>query len=746
MYKRRYLGVAHAIECAFREFQICFTPDDKQRNAISSYTIVAVLLYRTNSPPLPAAFVTAYTANAMAPTASNNTTSLPVSATPEKGSWSPQCLTFLHQIYTEFVFADLKKRSQHVIAIFQKIFEFDLLITHPNELEDRHIPDKYLAWNKAGRKGRFKEVEAEPKSPEQQARVNKIMPLIRSAIVDLGFQGAISETQIPVAEDDEDVEDGEDGENGEDGEGVDEAVEEAGEQVVNGESQQAGSNDEDVEEQSRAPQRKTKRKQIPDHSQNEPSSKKSRISRPAAAAAVEKAEEEEAEGAEDGIGEQGKPQTNDGGGSLVAIRSSNRRTTHSSRLQEAIADGGSGIIGTQTNAAAAVASSNVSNTPSSQLQQTSRRKASRATSSWNGPANLHKKGKRISAQDLGTEEHPLIVEDEKSALELMSADKTPMLLKHLQKAKLNSSLGNSSNAAGLSNLLYKINNPLATPIEQVSDWQETQRRMFNWWADEEGASTARTPGGNGGSGLQGREGRRGKLSSATMLGDDHASGVSSQSKASDALVNTTHPQPAETMQRASTNPFGFRPMPNYSRYPDLMAEASMISRPRPGLDFLGSGVDAGTARQHEGDERLRLVATDAQLPPLVQDQHTLTPAPGAVSSNRRSLFDAIHSRRDSAIGLPGTSHTSSSPAGSYASFASQSLQTSPTSSKYTSGLPRRPEPLLLRQFYGPKPRTADTASSVGRTGRSVQIGSEAASAEEDELATITDSSKKNDSV
>ncbi|KAK5747367.1 hypothetical protein LTR17_000006 [Elasticomyces elasticus] len=424
-------------------------------------------------------------------------------------------------------------------------------------------------------------------------------------------------------------------------------------------------------------------------------------------------------------GQNVQPSTSGGGERRTAARSSSRRTTQSSRLQEPIADGVSGISGTETNSAAAAASSNVSRPPPRQSKQKEVKKASRPTSSWNGPVYEQRKGKKNGARRTGSEQDPIDLDDEQSALDLLSTHKTANLSRYLQKSKLSGDLMKSSDASALSKHLLKISNPLATQIEEASDWEETQRRKFNRWAGQDGAHSARIASGN-----------------------DHASVLDSPSKASDALINTTGQQPVETQQRASTNPFGFRPMPNYSRYPDVMAEASMMPPPRSGMNFSGSGVDAGTARQHEDNERLRLVASKAQLPALLLNQHTSTQAPGAVSSSRRSLFDAIHSRRDSAIGLPGTAHTSPSSAGSYASFASPSLQAFPTSSIYTSGLSRRPEPLLLRQFYWPKPRTADTASSVGRTGISVQAGSEAASsAEEDELATIPDQfSKKSDSV
>ncbi|KAK5690936.1 hypothetical protein LTR17_025824 [Elasticomyces elasticus] len=660
----------------------------------------------------------------MAPTAANPTTSLPVSAAPKKGSWSLEYLTFLHQIYTEFAFADPKKRSQHVIAIFQKIFEFDLLITHPNELEDRHVPDKYLARNKAGRKGRFKEVEAEQRSPEQQARVNKIMPLIRSAITDLGFQRAISEAQVPVAENNEDGE-----EDGEADEEVDEEEHRNDVEVGRGEGERIEADDHDGEGQSRrdAPlQRGTKRKQSPDLAQTESASKRSR---PAAASAVVTVASERPEQAEDGVGGDGPAPTNDGGERRRVARSSTRRTTQSNRLQEAIADGGSGVIGTETNAAAAAASSNISFPAPSQVKQKNVKKASRATSSWDGPVTEQRKGKKDGAQRTGSEQDPIDVDDEQSVLDLLSTDKTANLLRHLQKAKLNGNLVKSSDPAALSKHLYKINNPLATQINEAFDWQDTQRRMFNRWADEEGAMTARTLSGEGGSHHQGREGRQGKPPSATMLGDDDTSVLGSPSKASDALVNTTSQQLVETLQRPSTNPFGFRPMPNYSRYPDLMAEGS-IPRPQSGLNSLRSGVDAGTARQHEGSERLRLVATVAQLPPLGQDQHTPTPASGAVSSNRRSLFDAIHSRRDSAISLSSTQQPSTQP-----------LQTPPT---YVSHLAQPTNALLLRPFYGTHPRARSIASNAGRTDVSVQSGSGSTSAKGDEPATMPNSPGEND--
>ncbi|KAK3636556.1 hypothetical protein LTR56_005379 [Elasticomyces elasticus] len=377
----------------------------------------------------------------MAPTISNATISRHVSADPKEGLWTLEYLTLLHLLYTRFAFAIPKKRSQHVIVIFQKIFKFDLLIKHPSPsrtLADRHIPDKYLFRNNAGRGGKFKEVEADPKSPEQQARVEKMMPLIRTAIIDLSFQSAVSETQVPVAEDYEDGADGKDGEEVDDGEGVDEAVEEAGEETANVKSQQAGWNDEDFEEQSRLPQQGTKRKQSLDQSQDEPASKKKRVSRPAAAAAVGRAVGEKAEGAEDGVGEEGQPPKNNSGEGLTAVR-----------------------------------------------------KASRVTSSWNGPGNVHKKDNKMSAQNVSIEKHQFIVEDEKSALELMSANKTPMLLKHLQQAKLNGSLGKSSNAAGLSDFLYKIDNPLATQMNAAADWEKTQLSIFNRWGQEDGAKTSR---------------------------------------------------------------------------------------------------------------------------------------------------------------------------------------------------------------------------------------------------------------
>ncbi|KAK5711401.1 hypothetical protein LTR15_012473 [Elasticomyces elasticus] len=297
---------------------------------------------------------------------------------------------------------------------------------------------------------------------------------------------------------------------------------------------------------------------------------------------------------------------------------------------------------------------------------------------------------------------PIDVDNEQSALDLLSTDKTANLLRHLQKAKLNGDLVKSSDPAALSKRPYKINNPLATHIDEASDWQDTQRRMFNRWAGQDSAQSARIASGN-----------------------DHASVLDSPSKASDALINATSQQRVKNTQRESTNPFGFWPIPNYSRYPGSMAETSIMPPPRSSRNSSGSGVGAGSARQHEDNERLRLFASTAQLPSAVQDQDTPTQAPDAMSSKKRSLFDDIRDRRDSAISMPNLQQALTQP-------LPVPPRTMPTNA------------LLLRPFYGPKPRTAATASSVGHVSINVQAGSGVALVGGNEPASDPNSSSRND--
>ncbi|KAK4896459.1 hypothetical protein LTR27_005674 [Elasticomyces elasticus] len=548
----------------------------------------------------------------MAP-ATSSTTPRHVSADPKKGLWSLEYLTLLHLLYTRFAFADPKKRSQHVIAIFQ---------------------------NKAGRGGKFKEVEADPQTPEQQARVERVMPLIRKAITDLDSQDAVNEARGPVAEEDEDGEEADGAGEEADGAGEEADEDEDGNDGEAGvrEGEQAEADDGYVEGQSlRDPRlpRGTKRKQSPSFAEPESASKRNRPSSSGFASVVGTAAIERSERAEDAGGEDGQAPTNDRIEGRTAARSSNRRTTQSSRLQAAIANGGSEVIGTETNAAAAVASSNVSINPSSQVEQTSRRKASRVTSSWNGPVNMHKKGKRTSAQNIGTEEHPITVEEEKSALELMSADKTPSLLKHMQKAKLNGSLGKSSNAAGLSDFLYKIDNPLATQTDAVADWEKTQLSIFNQWAQEDGAKTSRL------------------------------------------------------VERGRVN---IREDGTLSGYHDSM----------PQLDRTSSDPLVAIPRQQ------------SQQPHL---------AAGTMARNGRSLFQSFRDRHDSAISLSSTPYAASSPAGIDVPKTFAQPSTSPS---HSSQHARPDNALLLRAFYGPKPRTSAIATSHDRTGRGVQSKGKAA--------------------
>ncbi|KAK3643736.1 hypothetical protein LTR56_010041 [Elasticomyces elasticus] len=479
----------------------------------------------------------------MAPATSNTAASRHVSADPKEGLWTLEYLTLLHLLYTRSAFADPKKRSQHVIAIFQRIFKFDLLITHPSPsrtLKDRHIPDKYLFRNKAGRGGKLKEVEADPKSPEQQARVDKIMPLIRSAITDLGFQNAISEAQAVVAGDDDDGEEGE------------EAGEEAGEEeddgeveASDGEDEGADAIDEYVEGQSRSDtrlQRGTKRKQSPDLPQNGSASKKNRSARSRAASVVKEEASEPAEQAAGGDTDNGKTSTSDDGNGRTAIRSSSRRTVQSSRLQEAIADGDSDVIGTTTNATAAATSSYVDSSPAGRTKQKDVKKASSARSSWNGPGTEQRRSKKKGLSNSGSMQYPIYVGEEvEDVLQMISADGTPKLLKMMQKAKLSGDLAKSSNVVDLSKYLYKIENPLASQADIAADWQETERRMFNQWAVQQ--SSSRLAGGDDESRTQEPENYRGKTQLNAMPSIDLTSMPDSPSTTSDVIADPLRRQP-----------------------------------------------------------------------------------------------------------------------------------------------------------------------------------------------------------
>ncbi|KAK4945905.1 hypothetical protein LTR10_014997 [Elasticomyces elasticus] len=550
MYKSRCLGVAHAIDVPFVNLYLfvceltitnlgpylstCITPDNTQRNSYSSYVnITAFTCHRS------ATAVSENSANKMAPATSSTTTPRRVSADPKKGLWSLEYLTLLHLLYTRFAFADPKNRSQHVTAIFKKVFKSDLLITHPppNILKDRHIPDYYLSRNYTGRGSKFKEVEADPKSPEQQARVDQIMPLIRSAITGLGLQNAVSEMQVPAAEDDENGE-----EDGEAGEKMDGEEDRNDVEVGAGGDEKAEVDDDYEKGQSshdtRLLQRGTKRKQSPNLAQTESASKRNR---PAAASAVETAASERAERTEDELGEDGPASTNGGAQRRRVARSSNRRTTQSNRLQEAIADGGPGVIGTETNAAAAVASSVIGFPASTQVKQKSVKKASRARSSWNGPVMEQRNGKKSGLGNSGTVQYPIeVVEEVEDVLQLISADKTPDLLKMMQKAKLSGDLAKSSSVVGLSKHLYKIENPQATEADIAADWQETERQMFNQWTVQQLSSRSAT--GDHGINGQNLKTHQGKARSKDMSNIDLTSIPDSTSSTSSTMVDTLRQQ------------------------------------------------------------------------------------------------------------------------------------------------------------------------------------------------------------
>ncbi|KAK5690607.1 hypothetical protein LTR97_012162 [Elasticomyces elasticus] len=535
----------------------------------------------------------------MAPTAPNTAASRHVSADPKEGLWTLEYLTLLYLLYTRFAFAIPTKRSQHVIAIFKKIFRFDLLIKHPSPsrtLADRHIPDKYLFRNKAGRGGKFKEVEADPKSLEQQARVDKIMPLIRSAITDLGFQNAVSEAQVTDAEDDEEDDEvdeaDKEADEGEDGSDV----EEGGREVENTEVNDDGDGGQSRRD-TRLP-RGTKRKHSLDLAQPGSASKKSRAASSGAAFAVEKAASEKAEGADDEVGQEVQLPTTlrDDDTGLTVARSSRRRTTQSSRLKQAIADGGSEVIGIESNAAAAAVSTDVGPSPASSTKQKDVKKASRAKSTSNGPVPEQRKGRKSSLGNSGTVLYPIDEDAEaENVLQMISADKTPNLLKMMQKKKLSGDLAKSSNVVGLSKHLYKMDNPLATPADIAADWQETERQMFNQWTVQQPSS--RLAGGNGGVSSQELEKHQDKAQSKDLSSIDLNSMPDSPSSTSNEMYSSAQPiaTPPTYGHRVEkpTNAFLLRPF--YGPKPHTASS----------VGHAGVGVQAGgEATSAEGDELL----------------------------------------------------------------------------------------------------------------------------------------------
>ncbi|KAK5690935.1 hypothetical protein LTR17_025823 [Elasticomyces elasticus] len=196
-----------------------------------------------------------------------------VSADPlTKSRWTLEYMTALTALNEDFNLAKgTPGRGEHIGRIFRRVFRIDLGTTHTTDLSNKKILDYYDSRNQKGRTQHFKDVvEANPPSAAQQARMAKVLPLLRQAVVDEGLGSVVVERNLPVAVqgangEDEDDEDGE------------EEVEEGDE--TNKEVVKVESDGEYDEVQSRRSHRHAKRNRSSEVQPSEPVTKRSRTSK-----------------------------------------------------------------------------------------------------------------------------------------------------------------------------------------------------------------------------------------------------------------------------------------------------------------------------------------------------------------------------------------------------------------------------------------------------------------------------------
>ncbi|TKA82532.1 hypothetical protein B0A55_02292 [Friedmanniomyces simplex] len=110
----------------------------------------------------------------------------------QKTRWSPEYCTVLHLLFTMFNFTGSKQSKRADVAnVFRHLFENDLTTTHPNGMTDDQISDYYQSRNCAGRSKNFEAVEATPPSDEQAARVSRLLPLLTTAMNELGLMKTV---------------------------------------------------------------------------------------------------------------------------------------------------------------------------------------------------------------------------------------------------------------------------------------------------------------------------------------------------------------------------------------------------------------------------------------------------------------------------------------------------------------------------------------------------------------------------
>ncbi|KAK5747369.1 hypothetical protein LTR17_000008 [Elasticomyces elasticus] len=185
-----------------------------------------------------------------------------------KSRWTLDYMTALTALNENFNLAKgTPGRGEHIGRIFRRVFRIDLGTTHTTDLSNKKILDYYDSRSQKGRTQDFKDIiEANPPSAAQQARMAKVLPLLRQAIADVGWGGVVVERNVAVSAQDGDEED-------EDGE---EETEECGER--NKEVVKIESDGEYDEAQSHRSRRHAKRSRSSDVQTTGPVTKRSRTS------------------------------------------------------------------------------------------------------------------------------------------------------------------------------------------------------------------------------------------------------------------------------------------------------------------------------------------------------------------------------------------------------------------------------------------------------------------------------------
>lgn len=122
-----------------------------------------------------------------------------VSINPQKGRWTLEYATVLHLLFAAFDDPDRNTADPEVVVkVFRYLFANDLPITHPNtgggnSLTDDNLVDYYKSSHLAGRGKIFEGIKTANPAPEQVARINRLTPMVKSAINQLGLDDLINE-------------------------------------------------------------------------------------------------------------------------------------------------------------------------------------------------------------------------------------------------------------------------------------------------------------------------------------------------------------------------------------------------------------------------------------------------------------------------------------------------------------------------------------------------------------------------